>query len=230
MVKEKKKVRVMSKFDFVVFDLDGTLLNTLEDLADSVNAALENNGYPAHLYADYRTLVGKGALNLITRSLPETARTDEIVEKVHAEFSEIYAQNCFVKTDVYPGILEALERIAATGVKMAVLSNKPDRYMQGIRERYYSNVDFAAFRGKREGIPVKPDPAGIEALAKEAGASLDNAVYIGDSSVDMQTAKNSSLFACGVLWGFRSREELEQHGADCLVASPEELAEFIVEA
>ncbi len=218
----------MSKFDFVVFDLDGTLLNTLEDLADSVNASLENNSYPAHPYADYRTLVGKGAMNLITRALPEEARSEEIIEKVHAEFSEIYAQNCFVKTDVYPGIPEALERIAATGVKMAVLSNKPDRYMQGIKERYYSDIDFSAFRGKRDGIPVKPDPAGIEKLAEEAGATLDKAVYIGDSSVDMQTAKNSGLFACGVLWGFRSREELEQNGAECLVATPEELADFIV--
>ncbi len=217
----------MSKFDFIVFDLDGTLLNTLEDLADSVNAALKNNGYRELPYTSYYTIIGKGALNLITQALPETARCEEIIHKVHAEFSEIYAANCHVKTRIYPGIEAALARIAATGVAMAVLSNKPDRYMSDIEERYFAPYGFKAFRGKREGVAGKPDSAGVRLVAEEAGAGLEKGIYIGDSSVDMQTAKNAEMFACGVLWGFRSRQELEEHGADLIVETPAELADFL---
>ena len=219
----------MSKFDFIMFDLDGTLLNTLEDLADSVNSALVNNGYRKLPTNDYCNIVGKGAYNLITRALPEEARQEGIIAKVHSEFSEIYANNCQVKTVVYNGISQALTRIEETGVDMAVLSNKPDRYMNSIKERYFSNFNFKAFRGKREGITGKPDPAGVKLLASEVGASLDNAIYIGDSSVDILTAKNCGMFACGVLWGFRTREELESFGADLIVNSPSELADFLVD-
>ncbi len=218
----------MSKFDFVMFDLDGTLLNTLEDLADSVNSALANNGYRELPHENYYNIVGKGAYNLITQALPEEARDESVITRVHGDFSEIYAGNYHVKTRVYDGISQALLRIEETGVAMAVLSNKPDRYMNSIKERYFAGLNFKAFRGKREGITGKPDPAGVKLLASEVGASLDNAIYIGDSSVDIQTAKNCGIFACGVLWGFRTREELENFGADLIVSSPSELADFLV--
>ena len=218
----------MPKFDFVLFDLDGTLLNTLEDLADSVNKALVDNGYPVVPTERYRTLVGKGAQNLITQALPEDARQKEIIRKVHEEFSEIYAINFQAKTAVYPGVLSALSSIAGTGMCMAVLSNKPDRFMSSIRETYFKSVPFKEFRGKLEGVAGKPAPEGVIKLASDIGVNLESAVYVGDSSVDMQTAVNSGMFACGVSWGFRTREELQEYGAELIVDTPEELAEFIV--
>ena len=217
----------MNKFKFVMFDLDGTLLNTLEDLADSVNFALNINSYPVHDYEDYNNMVGKGAYNLITQALPEDARNEEIIKKVLNDFSNSYAKNSAVKTRVYDGIIEALKRVEETGVAMAVLSNKPDRYMEDIKQRYFDDINFKAFRGKREGIPVKPDPSGAELIASEIGVTLENSIYIGDSSVDIETAKNTGMFACGVLWGFRTKKELLEYGADLIVDNPSELADFI---
>lgn len=218
----------MRKFDFVLFDLDGTLLNTLEDLADSVNSALANNGYPVIPTERYRMLVGKGVHNLITQALPPAQRQEEIIRKVHAEFSEIYAVNFQVKTSVYPGVLQALERISGSGIRMAVLSNKPDRFMSSIWDTYFGGIDFQGFRGKLDGVAGKPAPEGVIKLAADIGADLSNAIYVGDSSVDMETAVNSGMFACGVSWGFRTRQELEEYGAELIVDTPQELADFVV--
>ena len=219
----------MPKFNFVVFDLDGTLLNTLEDLADAVNHALSEYGFPVHAYEKYRYYVGKGAHNLITQVLPDDSQNEDNIAKVLEKFSVYYSKNKSAKTAVYPGIIKALERLNRIGVKMAVLSNKPDRYMEDIRKQYFAGIDFTAFRGKRDGVAIKPDPEGVRMIAQESGVSLDKAIYIGDSSVDMETAVNSGLFACGVLWGFRSREELDEYGAQKLVGSAAEMADFIVD-
>lgn len=218
----------MQKFSFVIFDLDGTLLNTLEDLADSVNYALSEFGFPSHPYEKYNHFVGKGAHNLITRVLPDDKTDEETVTMVLDKFSEHYSMNKSNKTAVYPGITRALQQVAATGVPIAVLSNKPDRYMEDIRKQYFADIAFTAFRGKRDGVPVKPDPEGIRLIAQESGADLDNAVYIGDSSVDIETAKNSGITSCGVLWGFRTKDELLQYGADSIVANPQEMVDFIL--
>ena len=209
-----------------IFDLDGTLANSIYDLADAVNKALTDGGFPTHDYDEYRHLVGNGAKKLIERALPGGS-PPELRDKIHAAFSENYRACCLDKTKPYDGIPELIGRLRGEGVLCAVASNKPDEFSRYIVESLFGKDVFSVIRGKREGTPVKPAPDIVYSIAAELGCDLKNAVYIGDSDVDVQTAHNAGLECIGCAWGFRGEEELSRAGADYIARKPQEIADII---
>ena len=215
------------KFTHVIFDLDGTLINSLDDIADACNRVLARHGLPTHETRAYCYFVGNGAAKLVERALPEDVRGTERQEQLYEEYCKDYHQNASVKTCPYDGMPEALERIKAAGISIAVLTNKPDVAAGPVMERYYPGV-FPIVRGGLPGVPLKPDPEPVIALMERMGAEKETTLFVGDSNVDIQTAKNSGIASCGVLWGFRTRQELEQEGADYLVSTSEELCGIIL--
>ncbi len=215
-------------YKHIIFDLDGTLLNTLEDLAAATNWVCALHGWPAHSVEEYKYFVGNGAPKLLERVVPAgVAVTDELRRVTLAEFTERYNAHKEDKTTVYAGMPEALARLKGAGLTLAVLSNKPHEAAFPVVERYYPGV-FAAVQGALPGLPVKPDPTLLHKLMEKLGASPADTLFVGDSNVDIRTAKNGGLTGCGVLWGFRTRAELETEGADFIVETPEELAELIL--
>ena len=217
----------MPNFDYVLFDLDGTLLNTLDDLADAGNWVCAQNGWPVHPTEAYKKMVGSGIPNLVRRFSPEHARTPEQLAATLAQFGARYGAHKEDKTQPYPGIPELLEQLAAAGVVFGVFSNKRDDLTRAVAEHYFPGR-FAHVRGQREGCPVKPNPTGTRAILAEMGADPARTLYVGDSDVDIYTAQNAGLTPCGVLWGFRSREELVGAGARHLAADPAALARLIL--
>ncbi|WP_455580531.1 HAD family hydrolase [Dysosmobacter sp.] len=211
----------------VIFDLDGTLLNTIEDLADAGNWVCRRNGWPEHSVEEFRRMVGHGIPNLVSRFSPENCRSPLMMVNTLAQFSEYYGAHNLDKTAPYAGIPELLARLRKTGIRMAVYSNKADEFTQGIIRHYFPN-QFDLVRGKLPQVPVKPDPAGVRGVMKELGAAAARTLFVGDSDVDMQTAHNAGLRVCGVTWGFREREELAAAGADCLADTPEQLEAWIL--
>lgn len=217
-------------FSAVVFDLDGTLLNTLEDLADSMNQALRALGFPAHPVAAYRYLVGDGMEALARRALPEPARDQETVARAMAALRQEYGRRWDCKTRPYPGVPHLLEALQSRHLRLAVLSNKPDDFTRLTVERLLAPGRFDQVRGARPGVPTKPDPAGALKLAAQLGAAPAACLYLGDTSIDMQTARRAGMRAVGALWGFRDREELEAGGAQALIERPEELLALVGES
>lgn len=205
-----------------IFDLDGTLINSLEDLADSSNYALKKLGYPVHPVEAYRYFVGRGVPKLTEDILPEAARTPEILKKTRAYFDEYYSVHSLDHTASYPGIRELLHALRGRGLKLAVVSNKPDGFVKELVEKIFPGV-FDTAVGQRDGVPRKPDPASVFETCRELGVSNADCVYLGDSGVDMLTANAAKIFAVGVLWGFRSRQELVENGANAVIESPGEL-------
>lgn len=211
--------------ELIIFDLDGTLLNTLDDLAVSANYALRQHGYPEHELNTYRYFVGNGITKLIERALPEEARREDIILGLRKEFVTYYQRH---KTDLsrpYPGITELLTQLQRQKIRLAVASNK---YQQGTTElidHFFERNLFSVVLGQRENIPVKPDPAIVFEILEQTGIKKSATLYVGDSGVDMQTARNSGLTSIGVTWGFRPRQELEENGACYLVDTPEEIKE-----
>jgi len=212
-----------SRFRAVLFDLDGTLADTLVDLANAVNYALSTLGCPTHPVAAYRYFVGDGARNLILRSLPENRVS--LADQALALMREHYEAHCFDNTRVYPGIRELLA--ALRGRTLAVLSNKPDAFTRRMVAHYFPDKPFAAVRGQVAHLPIKPDPTMALQMASELGIPPSEWVYLGDTSTDMRTAHAAGMFAVGVLWGFRDREELLAAGAQQLVARPEEVLRLL---
>ena len=212
----------------VIFDLDGTLLNTIDDLADAGNWVCRNHGWPTHTVEEYKYFVGNGAPKLLERVAPPgTALTDELRRVTLAEFTERYNAHKEDKTAPYPGVRTLLERLRGEGIAMAVLSNKAHTLVPGIMEGYFPGL-FRHIQGAVEGMPTKPDPTLLHRLMGEMGAVREHTLFVGDSSVDIRTAKNGGLTSCGVLWGFRSRGELEAEGADHIAQTPEELGDLIL--
>lgn len=214
-------------YRLAVFDLDGTLINSIYDLADAVNTALEEKGYPVHETEKYYHFVGNGALKLCERALPQDKRTEKEIADLNKRFSEVYDKICLNKTLPYEGIPEMIEKLGKIGVKCVVASNKPDSFSKEIVYRLFGEDSFSLVMGKREGVPVKPSPEIVFNIAKELGLSLDNAVFIGDSSVDVQTAHNAHLPCIGCTWGFRGEAELTAAGCDLIAHSAEELFDLI---
>lgn len=210
-----------------IFDLDGTLVNSLDDLANAVNMALKQNGYEEHETAKYRYFVGDGTLTLIERVLPEQKRTDEIINKVHKEFSEIYNKNYLVNTRPYKGITEALEKLKEKGYILSVASNKPDKFTKEIVYSLFGDDVFDFVIGKRECSPKKPDPHIVYDIMSLAGAEKSETVMFGDTNVDMKTGKNAGIRTIGCLWGFREIDELRIAGADKIISSPDEIINAI---
>jgi len=210
-------------FKNVIFDLDGTLLDTLQDLANACNWVCEQHGWPTYPVEDYKRFVGNGAYKLLEQVTPPEVRpTQQLIDQTMEEFIQQYNAHKSEFTRVYRGMPELLERLGRKGVGLAVLSNKPDGAAAPVVERYYPGV-FRRIQGALPGVPTKPDPTLLHRLMEELGADPRDTLFVGDSDVDIQTAKNGGLTSCGVLWGFRERQELEAEGADFIIEAPEEL-------
>lgn len=211
--------------DTVIFDMDGTLLDTLEDLADAVNQGLAARKYPARTLDEVRHFVGNGVRKLMIEAVPEGA-SEEDLEECLAAFKAYYAKHWQDKTVPYEGITELLAALKREGLKTAVISNKYEQAVLRLCKDYFPG-SFDSAHGEREGVPRKPAPDGIYAILEELGASKKNAVYVGDSEVDMATAKNAGLVSVGVTWGFRDRQLLEEKGADHIIDRPKELLAIV---
>lgn len=213
-------------YKLAVFDMDGTILDTLEDLKDSTNFALERCGYPTRSYDEVRRFVGNGIRKLIERAVPK-GLTVEQIDRVHEVFTEHYKVHCADKTKAYDGIKPLLEKLRASGVKTAVVSNKADYGVQELCKEYFDGLfDYAV--GEREGIRRKPAPDAVNEALRVLGIDKSEAVYIGDSDVDFETAKNAELPCISVLWGFRDEEFLREKGATLFVRDPAEIYDIIM--
>jgi len=215
----------MKKYDTVIFDLDGTLLNTLEDLTDSVNYALKLNNFPSKTIAEVRSFVGNGVARLMELSVPDGLNNPQY-EKCLADFRNHYSENMENKTGTYKGVLELLRELSKRDYKIAIVSNKFDSAVKGLNQIYFKEYIKVAI-GESENVSKKPAPDTVFRALEELCSTTDKAVYVGDSEVDVKTAKNSGLICVGVTWGFRDREVLEQEGADYIIDSPEELLKLI---
>lgn len=205
----------------IIFDLDGTLLNTIDDLTDAGNHVCAARGWPVHTVDEFKHMVGSGIPRLVERFAP--AGTDgETLAGALAEFSAWYGEHKEDKTAPYPGVPELLAALKGQGVHLAVLSNKAHALAGPVVEHYFPGV-FDAVQGAVPDVPVKPDPTLLYALMDRLGAKPETTLFVGDSDVDVLTGKNGGLTVVGVLWGFRDRQELEGAGADDVIARPEQL-------
>jgi phosphoglycolate phosphatase len=211
----------------VIFDLDGTLLDTLADLGNSVNQVLTANGFPTHELDSYRYFVGDGEAVLITRALPEEKRSNEIIRICLEGFRQDYGRNWNVNTKPYDGVTEMLDALKAHGLKLAILSNKPHEFTKLCVSGLLPNWTFDAVSGHREPIPRKPHPAGALKIAEELRIPPSGFLYLGDTAIDMKTAVAANMFPVGVLWGFRSAEELQQSGARTLIKRPMDIMDLL---
>lgn len=211
----------------VIFDLDGTLLNTIADLANSTNHALKQLGYPTHEPEEYNFMVGNGINKLFERALPEGEKTEENVLRVRREFIPYYDQHNADESRPYPGIPELLERLQAKGIQLAVASNKYQAATEKLIAHYFPNIKFIAVFGQRDGVNVKPDPTIVEDILRISGTPKDEVLYVGDSGVDMQTARNAGVTACGVTWGFRPLAELESFNPRYIIEVPQLISDLI---
>lgn len=207
----------------IIFDLDGTLADTLTDIANSMNRVLQANGYPVHPAEDYRFLIGRGLENLVSGSLPGQARLPSVITACLASLVEDYRDNCLVHTHLYPGIEPLLFRVQAMGLKLAVFSNKADDLTRIIVKSLMPGIHFSRIVGARPDYPKKPDPSGARLISGFLNLLPEQMIYLGDSDVDMLTARGAGMLAVGVLWGFRTKEELLLNGADHLLSEPNEL-------
>lgn len=211
------------RYKVVLFDLDGTLLDTLEDLANAGNRVLAAQSLPVHPADAYRYFVGDGIATLVERILPPTHRQPERVAATVAEFKREYAENWHDRTAPYPGIPEMLDQLVAHGLRLAILSNKPDDFTRLCVEKLLPRWSFEPIFGQRPGIPPKPDPAAALEVAGLLHCSPQEVLYVGDTSIDMRTARSAGMDPVGVLWGFRTADELKEAGAAWLIDRPREL-------
>lgn len=212
----------------IIFDLDGTLINTIADLGACTNYALEKLGYPTHDIESYKFRVGNGINNLFRRSLPEGEKTDENVLRVRREFIPYYNAHNTDLSRPYPGMVELLEALQTEGILLAVASNKYQEATTKIIGELYPSIRFSAVLGQREGVNIKPDPQIVFDILQATGVDKADVLYVGDSGVDMQTGLNAGVETCGVTWGFRPRTELEPFHPQHIVDSVEELRQLIM--
>jgi len=210
----------------VVFDLDGTLLDTLDDLADSANHVLGQRGLPTHPVDEFRNFIGEGVGMLIRQMLPDDRRDEQTMAEILAAYRAEYGRRWNAKTRPYDGVAELLDALAARGVKMAVLSNKPDEFTQKCVAGLLGSWEFDPVLGHRDGTPRKPDPAGALQIARHWGLPPAEILYVGDTATDVQTAVAAGMCAVGVMWGFRP-SELESSGAEALIERPGELLDLV---
>jgi len=211
----------------ILFDLDGTLLDTLEDLADATNEVMATLGFPTHRIDAFRYFVGDGMKNLLLRCLPEARRGEATLAQAVPMFQEAYGQNWADKTRPYDGVPELLDALTERGVPMAVLSNKPHEFTELCVARLLPRWAFAVVQGVSETNPPKPDPGGARAIAEHLGVAPAEFLYVGDTNTDMKTAAAAGMFAVGVTWGFRPASELLAHGAKALIDRPAELLDLL---
>lgn len=211
----------------VIFDLDGTLLDTIADLAAATNYALQACGYPTHETDAYRFFVGNGINKLFERALPEGTRSKENVLKIRSLFVPYYNEHNADLSRPYPGIENLLETLQEKGYMLAVASNKYHEATQKLIKQYFPRINFLAILGQRENIPAKPDPQVVYEIMEKAGVERKEVVYIGDSSVDMQTGANAGVTTIGVCWGFRPRTELEAYNPSLIAEQAEDILHFL---
>lgn len=207
----------------VIFDLDGTLLNTIADLGNATNYALEQCGFSTHPISAYPRFVGSGITKLLERVLPESARTTENVDRLRVHFKEYYGEHLADQTEPYPGILELLRQLTSRGVAVAVASNKYQAAVETIVNHYFPDIPWAAIEGQKEGIPVKPDPSIVFDILGKCPTPKADVLYVGDSGIDMETARRACIESAGVSWGFRPVSELREFFADHIVESTGQL-------
>ncbi len=214
----------------VLFDLDGTLVNTLDDIADSVNFILEKYGYPVHKAEKYKYFAGCGNETMIRRALPEKFREDrEYVLKIREEFFEHYGAHCTDKSHVYDGIYELIDRLKNMGIMLAVVTNKSQKMADLILPVYFKKGTFSSVIGQRDGVPAKPEPHMPFLAMTDMEVNPDECLFVGDSYNDIEAGINSGNTPVGVLWGFRERQELQNAGARYIVENPGEIADIIEE-
>jgi len=222
-----ERINVMSQFKAVIFDLDGTLLDTIEDLADSMNAVLAEAGYPLHGIQSYKYFVGKGMKNLVYNALPPEHRNEETIKVFTQKMKEEYAKRWNVKTRPYDGIPELLDILEVKRIDKAVLSNKPDNFTKIIIKELLPKWKFAVVFGERDSIPRKPDPTGALEIAHILNLKPHEILYLGDTGTDMKTAVSAGMYAVGALWGFREKDELIANGAKVVIEHPLELLNLL---
>ena len=215
------------KKQLVIFDLDGTLLDTVADLANATNQALEQCGYPTHPVEAYYKFVGNGINKLFARALPTEASNEENVLRVRSLFVPYYNEHNADYSRPYPGVVELLHTLQEDGVKIAVASNKYHEATLKLVHYFFPDIRFAAIYGQREDVPIKPAPDIVYDILRDTGISTEQALYVGDSGVDMQTACNAGIESAGVTWGFRSEAELREHGAAHLVHEADAILSFL---
>lgn len=213
--------------NLAIFDLDGTLLNTIEDLGRAANYALEVNGYPTHSIASYPFFVGNGVRRLIERVLPEDQRTAETVDHLLIDFKAYYNEHNTDFSVPYDGIYDLLKALNDKGVAIAVASNKYQQATEKLINHYFPDIIFVAVEGQKENVPVKPDPSIVFGILAKAKTPKAETIYIGDSGVDMETARRACVDSVGVIWGFRPEKELVENHADNIVRKPSEILPLI---
>lgn len=217
------------KYDLVIFDLDGTLLNTIGDLAASVDYVMRSRNLPEHTDAEYRQMVGGGIKRLVERALPQDLAQDEAyVEECVMQFRRYYVDNIDRHTEPYEGMHSLLSELRCLGVKVAVASNKFQHGTDRLVAKFFGDIDFVAIEGNREGAPLKPDPQIVRNILKIADVKPERAIMVGDSGIDIRTAQAAGIESVGVAWGFRFADELYAAGATMVVATSEELRNRII--
>lgn len=211
----------------VIFDLDGTLLNTIADLANATNYALQKLGFPTHTERAYLQFVGNGINKLFERALPPDSRTLQYIAQMRALFVPYYDVHKMDKTYPYPHIIQTLQALHQRAVKLAVASNKYQAAAEQLINHYFPHIPFVAVYGQREGVPPKPDPLLVKQIMQQAAVLPADTLYVGDTDVDMQTAHRAGVDACAVLWGFRTRTELESYHPAHLVQHPADILQLV---
>ncbi len=216
------------QFKAVCFDLDGTLLDSLADLADCTNKILLKRGFPEHPVDAFCYFVGDGAKMLMTRVLPEEVRNESLIEDCRQDFETSYRECWNEQTIPYKDIPELLDALIGRQLKLTVLSNKPNEFTLLMVENLLAQWNFEVVLGQREGIPRKPDPAGMLEICQQLEIPAEAFLYLGDTATDMKTAVSAGCFPVGVLWGFRTEEELRDNGARAIVKEPLDVLDFLI--
>jgi phosphoglycolate phosphatase len=214
-------------FKSIIFDMDGTLLDTLSDIAATMNHVLRSHGWPEHKINEYRTLVGEGIENLVSRSIPPGNRQDDLISSLVLEYRKYYADHWADHTTVYPGINEMISELEKRKIPMSVLSNKSDMFTKKMAAAFFPEIKFSAVFGSTPGVPNKPDPTSAIGIAEMIGIMPSEMIFLGDSSVDMKTAVAAGMYPVGALWGFRGRDELVRSGASAVISHPMDLLDLL---
>ena len=213
------------KYKAIIFDLDGTLLDTLQDIAEGTNYALRVNGFPERTMDEVRRFVGNGALKLLERAVPD-GQAEAVLDQVRRAFNVYYKVHCKDHTGPYPGIMEMLHELAQTGYALGVVSNKPDFAVQELIPEYFPGI-FASISGERQGVAKKPAPDLIWEAMKNLQADRSDAIYVGDSEVDLEAAVNAGIPCISVAWGFKGRKFLEEQHAEVIIETPAEIHNYL---